>query len=110
VGNVDEKNTPNDKNDDVFLWPYTSDKEDGTYPVSNGYTYTYGGGKTTFFPASGWRHPLTGALDVLGLSGRVWNSSPNGANGRFLDFRAAFVYSPNSSNRSYGLPVRCVKK
>jgi hypothetical protein len=110
VGNVDEKNTPNDRSDDVFVWPYKSDKEDGTYPISNGYTYTYGGGKTTFFPASGRRQAPDGALYSLGLHGRAWSSSTNGASGRFLYFDASIFTPIYTGTRSFGLPVRCVKK
>jgi hypothetical protein len=94
----------------VFVWPYESDKADGTYPISNGYTYTYGGGKTTFFPASGCRSNSTGALNELGLHGSAWSSSLNGVNGRYVYFRAAVLYLAPAHSRALGLPVRCVKK
>jgi hypothetical protein len=99
----------------VFEWLGVSNRADGTFEVPNGYTYTYGGGKTTFFPASGNRSPNpphAGALNGCSEAGPVWSSSPNGAaaSASNLNFIAIAVNPAESGNRVSGLPVRCVKK
>jgi hypothetical protein len=66
-------------------------------------------GACFLFPASGNRNYSNGALAVLGLNGYAWSSSPSGVNGRNLGFNAPGVNPANTTNRSYGLPVRCVK-
>jgi hypothetical protein len=116
-GTVDENATPDNVTDDVFVWKdessvdiTDSETPDGTYRISNGYRLTYNGGKTVFFPTSGNRHFLSGALNFLGQRGYAWSSSPDGASGHYLSFNAVGVYPENTLNRTYGFPVRCVKK
>jgi hypothetical protein len=96
----------------LLEWPVsaTSDKVDGTFVVANGYTLTYGGSSTVFFPASGYRNASTGALNGLGLNGYAWSSSAGAAYGRNLSFNGSAVTPASSYDRAHGLPARCVKK
>jgi hypothetical protein len=106
-GSVDNKGDSDPSNDE-FQWTGASTEIDGTYAITNGYRLTYAPGKTTFFPASGYRG--NGASFVLGLYGNAWSSSPDAANGRYMRFYANSVSPAATNPRSSGRPVRCVKK
>ena len=87
----------------------------GTYKISvaRGYAFYYqgyGSGNTDFYPASGHRSRLSGALDRVGGSGYCWSSAPGGTNARHLGFGAASVSPLDGSTRASGFPVRCVKE
>jgi hypothetical protein len=92
----------------------TSDSDDdvaGTFRIDNGYHLKYASGsKTTFFPASGYRNYLTGALSSVGQYGSTWSSTPLGETSRVLFFNATTIYPTNPNDRAYSHPVRCVKK
>jgi hypothetical protein len=118
-GNINDNGTPDDITDDAFIWQdgdgvdiTDSKTPDGTYKISNGYRLTYGNGKTTFFPASGYRHYSIGALTGVGLVGDAWSSSPNAnaTGGRNLNFVGISVNPASTFNRAYSFSVRCVKK
>jgi hypothetical protein len=92
-----------------FVWLDDSDKDDGTFEITNGYRLKYSG-KFTFFPASGLRNDSNGALNDLGTGGYVWSSSPFEVFGLNLSFKATFVSPYSEEHRAFGFPVRCVKK
>jgi hypothetical protein len=103
VGGTEEISTT------AFTWSSTSDKTDGSYVIDNGYRLTYYSGKTVFFPAAGSRS-TTGDLGNLGMADSAWSSSAVAASGHALNLNGMAVNPAYSSNRAYGLPVRCVKK
>jgi hypothetical protein len=108
-GNINDKGT-DDVSDDAFVWSDASDQDDGTFEISNGLRLTYTG-HAVFFPASGYRDYWHGNPAVTGVMGYSWTSSPHtGGYGSFLNFRGSIVYMHSWETRTFGVPVRCVKK
>lgn len=62
--------------------------------------------KLTF---AGQRNRSDGLLSLQGVAGSYWNSSPNASNARYLFFANTSAYS-NTSFRSLGFSVRCIKE
>jgi hypothetical protein len=109
AGSVNDKGDADPANDE-FNWTGASTEIDGTFAVTNGYRLEYASGKYAFFPAPGYRYFSHGALSALGVYGYAWSSSPSGVNGYNLRFNAPGVNPSVTSSRSFGFPVRCVKK
>ena len=60
-----------------------------------------------FFPASGYRHYISGGLYDMGSYGRYWSyASDSQANVRSLRFYSGNVYPLNGNNRAFGFSVR----
>ena len=74
--------------------------------------YMYGSDYSVF-PASGYRYSSSGLLSsMVGKEGDVWSSSARAggnSNGSYFNFTGTNVNPLNGTNRSYGLPVRCVQ-
>jgi hypothetical protein len=67
-------------------------------------------GETAFYPASGYRYVITGAMNVERGNGCSWSSTPYSTNGRYLGFGVTFVLPQNTANRGGGYPVRCIQE
>ena len=63
----------------------------------------------TFYPASGFRLPDSGAFVGAGSDGLIWSCSISGVNILYLYFRLDVVRSVASIARGYGFAVRCVQ-
>ena len=105
---AEEFNTRNPGNSIAsVVAPYTS--------AVRGYSFYYQGWKTgseDFYPASGCRERVSGALTYVGTYGTCWASSPAAAgnvNAGDLWFHAERVLSLDSSGRANGFSVRCVQ-
>jgi uncharacterized protein (TIGR02145 family) len=62
-----------------------------------------------FLPASGWRHGITSALNLVGTHNTFWSSTEGDSNSaRSLSFDSGYVYIGNYSWRNAGASVRCV--
>jgi hypothetical protein len=61
-----------------------------------------------FLPAAGYRYYYDGSALDVGSYGGYWSSSVNSTSAYYLNFNSGFVYPNTSSNRAYGLSVRCV--
>lgn len=70
------------------------------------------GGKTDFYPASGYRAPATGG-QFWGVELYVWSSSPylngNAARGRLVIINNSQVLMNNAEGAMYAFNVRCVR-
>jgi hypothetical protein len=66
-------------------------------------------GVVTFYPASGWRDTISGALTYTGSSGYAWSCAITGAYGYNLGFNITVAHPAYGSYRAYGFPVRCVQ-
>jgi hypothetical protein len=99
------------ENSDSFV-AKESNKADGTYVINNGYflTSSAANAQPVFFPASGYRSYLAGALLSTGLNGQGWSSSPVADQSYYFVFNASTVGPANNNCRTCGMPVRCVKK
>ncbi|MBR2395772.1 MAG: hypothetical protein IKB00_04105 [Bacteroidaceae bacterium] len=84
---------------------------DYTYSSSKGGNFTdmFGSGSTIWYPASGYRGILDGALGNVGFSGNYWSASPYSRNARYLHFHD-YVYPSYDNNRAYGYSVRCLQE
>ena len=72
-------------------------------------------GGSDFYPASGYRSYVSGALYDVGSLGCAWSSSPYTAtdvNASLLSFTSDFVRTEYyyDRGRSCGFPVRCVQE
>ena len=66
---------------------------------------------SSFFPASGYRHPANGKFCNVGSSGYAWISTPNSATyGCYLAFYLGAVHPNRAANRSNAFPVRCISE
>jgi hypothetical protein len=63
----------------------------------------------TFYPASGYRVPTSGAFINTGAAGHYWSFALSGTNACHLGFWSSAVYPTYSNGRAYGFPVRCVQ-
>jgi hypothetical protein len=63
----------------------------------------------TFYPASGYRYPTSGAFNVTGSAGYAWDSAVTGVNAYFLGVYPTLVYPMHSNSRAFGWSVRCVQ-
>jgi uncharacterized protein (TIGR02145 family) len=97
----------------VFAGPNVS----GTFQGSSnnaGWEFYMGGvatGGTAFYPASGYRHGMTGTLSNMQIYGCYWSASPaSSSNGYNFIFHANSVSPLYDDNRSFGLSVRCIQE
>ena len=68
-------------------------------------------GNIFWFPASGWRHYNTGALNYVTTLGYYWVAGPyDRYNVRYLGFDSGGVHPLNSTHRSYGYSVRSAEE
>lgn len=66
-------------------------------------------GNSVFFPASGNRHSVSGAVNNNGMYGFYWAAVPSTVdNGRYLAFSSVAANPQNSGSRATGFSVRCV--
>ena len=71
----------------------------------------FGSASTIWYPASGYRLDDVGGLGNVGYSGYYWSASPSNYNAYDLYFLSnGNVYPSDSSNRAYGLSVRCLQE
>ena len=63
----------------------------------------------TFYPASGWRSPASGAFSATGSEVVYWSCALSGVYVSFLWFNAAVVQPASSFSRARGHGVRCVQ-
>ena len=61
------------------------------------------------FPVAGYRSSSAGAITLAGTYGRYWSSTVLGTSARRLTFTSSSA-DMNSSNRAFGLSVRCIKE
>jgi hypothetical protein len=88
----------------------TSNWEDATAtsPAGRRFTDITGGG-SIFLPASGNRNSSTGALELVGDSGRYWSGwTGSTGNGYNLFFSGVGLYMENYRNLGYAFSIRCV--
>ena len=64
---------------------------------------------TLTLPAAGYRHTTAGALVNRGYNGYYWSSTESGTLARYLSFFSGSV-NASTTNRRYGLSVRCVSE
>ena len=64
------------------------------------------GTPSAWYPASGWRHFLTGGNGAAGRETTIWSASAGG----FLFGTATFLRKNNFSGRAHGFPVRCIRE
>ena len=71
----------------------------------------FGIASTIWYPASGYRYSLDGALRNVGTNGYYWSVTPDSSNAYYLGFSNNGGVSPTSSyNRAYGFSVRCLQE
>ena len=88
------------------FWPITGDAN-GQTSIPIGYSKT--DSNSPYFPASGYRFSVQGALNSPGTLGSYWSSSPGSdANGLHLFFDNTTVYPADNDSRMRGYSVRCV--
>ena len=69
------------------------------------------GSHTAFYLASGVRNRTSGALGSVGSSGFYWSSAPHGSTiAGYLRFNASYLSPLVNLDRTFGVPVRCVKE
>ena len=85
---------------------------DRTYDDTNeGISFSISSPSTTWYPASGYRGSIGGALYDVGNDGRYWSVSPNSYNAYCLYFSSnGSVYRADSSYRAVGYSVRCLQE
>ena len=67
--------------------------------------------KTIFFPASGYRGYVSGALGSVTSNGNYWSAVPsNTSNGHDLYFDSGYVNPQGNNYRSVGFAVRPVQE
>jgi uncharacterized protein (TIGR02145 family) len=94
-----------DPSDRTWSWNSATDYGNGGYAVQPDGSTT-----TLFFPATGYRHTVTGALHDVGFSGAYW-SGTSGATGAFeLSIDSERVYLAYVRHRGNGLSIRCVSE
>ncbi|MCC8063269.1 MAG: hypothetical protein LIO68_08545 [Rikenellaceae bacterium] len=64
------------------------------------------GTPSVWYPASGWRHFLTGDPGATCRETTIWSAFGGG----FLFGTATFLRKNNFSGRAHGFPVRCVRE
>ena len=75
------------------------------------YCNTDGTGETIYFPASGYRHPSTGAAVFVGSYGYYWSAGTYTSSANYiLLFMESNLGPRHNSNRSFGSSVRPVKE
>jgi hypothetical protein len=60
-------------------------------------------------PMAGIRNQGDGVVKDLGAYGMYWTSSPNATISYMLSLYTTGIYTSPSSNRDYGLSIRCIK-
>lgn len=65
---------------------------------------------TAWYPAVGYRKDTSGVLIDVGSTGYYWSAFPIPSNTAYHMFFHSKVYPADSSNRSYGYSVRCVRE
>ena len=85
---------------------------DASYDSSNeGINFSISSPSTTWYPASGARYFVNGALYDVGDSGRYWSVTPDGSGAYYLGFNYyGNVYPTTSSFRADGFSVRCLQE
>ncbi|MDE7355639.1 MAG: fibrobacter succinogenes major paralogous domain-containing protein [Rikenellaceae bacterium] len=61
------------------------------------------------FPAVGYRYPTSGSLLTAGTWGYYWSSFALGSGSAYGLWFSSSDLTVDSSNRQYGLSVRCVR-
>ncbi len=62
------------------------------------------------YPAPGFRHQGTGALDSAGEHGASRSASHNSTSTLYLAFRPYLLYPSNTAGRAYGFQLRCLSE
>ena len=78
----------------------------GDITTTNGRLYNV----MAWFPATGHRYRVSGALTNVGSIGCYWSSSVSGTNAIRLRFNMSVVNLNSPYYRAYGYPVRCVQE
>ncbi len=84
-------------------------KEDGyigDFHTSNGRMYKM----LAWYPAVGWRDPLSGTCGNTGTGGPVWSFSYDSSFALDLGFNMNNLNIRNLCNRAFGISVRCVQE
>ena len=84
-------------------------KEDGyigDFHTSNGRMYKM----LAWYPAGGWRDPLSGTCGNTGTGGPVWSFSYDSSFALDLGFNMNNLNIRNLCNRAFGISVRCVQE
>ncbi len=63
----------------------------------------------SWYPATGNRLAITGALGYVGSNGSYWSSAVSGTYGRSLNIYSSNVAPANPNGRALGFAVRCVQ-
>ena len=77
--------------------------------ITNGTSDDKAFASTLKLTLAGVRYYSSGSLVNLGSGGYYWSSTPNGSRAYYLSFTSSSVNSASVYNRTYGLPVRCIK-
>ncbi|MDR2130958.1 MAG: fibrobacter succinogenes major paralogous domain-containing protein, partial [Odoribacteraceae bacterium] len=89
---------------------YPSDYKSGQNHAGWEFYISGSSGETTFYPAAGMRHSVTGTMINDLTIGYLWTAtSSNGINSRALNFNESSTTQPNFE-RSRGYPVRCIQE
>jgi uncharacterized repeat protein (TIGR02543 family) len=62
------------------------------------------------YPASGYRHDISGVIDKTGSNGVCWSTAVKGTDGYYLAFNSTGVSSSGFYSRASGFNVRCVSE
>ena len=77
----------------------------------NGRLYEPASGNVkAWYPAPGCRHAHYGTLYGVGQSGVSWSSSASGTNAYYSGFTNTVLYPQGTTDRAYGLQVRCLQE
>jgi hypothetical protein len=63
----------------------------------------------TFYPASGYRQPTSGAFAATDSGGYAWHSTVTAASACCMGFHSSVAHPAGGANRAFGYPVRCVQ-
>ncbi|MBO5676313.1 MAG: hypothetical protein J6S07_08345, partial [Bacteroidaceae bacterium] len=90
-------------------WSYS-----GTYDSTNegiNFSGKFGSSSTIWYPASGFRRSLGGALNNVGYYGFYWSVTPASSSAYYLSFLNDGGVSPSNGNgRANGYSVRCLQE
>ncbi|MDR0712676.1 MAG: hypothetical protein LBF89_00195 [Bacteroidales bacterium] len=64
--------------------------------------------ESIFLPAAGHRNRSGGAQNGVGSIGTYWSSAVTSTTSYYLYFTSGSINAANTTNRAYGLTVRCV--
>ena len=85
---------------------------DTTYDDTNeGISFSISSPSTTWYPASGYRDYVVGALNDVGYDGNYWSVTPDSSYTYYLLFNSSGDVGPTDySSRAYGFSVRCLQE